>query len=74
MKSQLCPFVVLAIVLVMAAAYLGGTLVAAQGASAPAGPKAPPFTPQQWAAIEGASALLLFDDDQSMGYLPLVMK
>ncbi len=74
MKTRMRGALIVATVLVMVLAYLGGALVSAQTSSAPAGPQAPALTNAQWAVLEAANALLLDGDGETPTYLPLVRK
>ncbi len=77
MKTQtrrVTMFLVAALVLALAVAYLSGALVSTQTSADSTGPQAPALTNAQWAAVEAANALLLGDEDDATIYLPLLLK
>lgn len=75
MKTPRFPVVLVLILVLVAAAYLAGTVVAASGSLSPAGPSAPAvLTINQLTAIQGGNALLSDDDGSMQGYLPLVRR
>jgi hypothetical protein len=75
MKTLVRGAIVIAIVMAMALAYMGGALVSAHSSSAPAGPNAPAITDQQWAAVEAGIALLLYgESDGGPTFVPLVLR
>jgi hypothetical protein len=75
MRTQVRFAVILATILAMALAYLGGTFVSAQINPLLPGPRAPALTQPQWVALEAASSLLLLEGEgDAPTYLPLVMK
>jgi hypothetical protein len=75
MKMQVRFAVILATILAMALAYLGGTFVSAQTSPLLSGPRAPALTQPQWAALQAATFLLLLEGEgDTPTYLPLVMK
>lgn len=73
MKTQLRLLIILATVLAMAVAYVGGMVASAQAQRVRIGPDAAALTNAQWAALEAANLLLLDDSDTAV-YLPLLMK
>ena len=74
MKTQVHFTIILATIVAMALAYLGGAFVSAQTSPPLTGPRVPTITMAQQAAIEAASSLLLLDGEGDMPtHLPLVL-
>lgn len=74
MKTKVRIALILATVLVMVLAFMGGSLVSAQISSALADLETR-VTNAQWSALSSTMSLLLFDGfSQKMIYLPLIMK
>ncbi len=75
MKTQVHFASILATILAMTLAYIGGSLVSAQPRPLLTEPHAPTLIEVQWAAPSAASSLLLVDgEDDTITYLPLVLK
>ncbi len=75
MKPHLRLAVILATILAMALAYLGGTFVSAQTSPLLMSPGAPAQTTAQRVAIQAANSLLLLDgEDDTSTHLPIVLR